>query len=150
MMMPIAEEIRIFVILHGRLLIGGTRRVVFLTFDWQDVLPTNGFHRGMSESLHEMTRQPGNTYIGKCSQSYVYKSNCRLNLQKLRNLSILDVWNGPGLRIRKWIDFITILCLEMTLFIQLLKFTLWWYHLLKKCIHSWFYIADCCLEDQKV
>ena len=54
MMMPIAEEMHTFVILHNRLLLGDTKRFVFFTFDWQVVLPTKGFNGGMSESLHEM------------------------------------------------------------------------------------------------
>ena len=39
----------------------------------------------------------------------------------------------PGFRIRKWIDFKTILCLEMKLFIQMLKIHLRWCRLLRKC-----------------
>ena len=53
-MMPIAEEMHTFVILHNRLLLGDTNNFDFLTFDCQVVLPTKGFHGGMSESLHEM------------------------------------------------------------------------------------------------
>ena len=52
--MPIAEKMVIFVILHIRLLLGNIKSFVFLTFDWQVMLPTNGFNGGMSESLHEM------------------------------------------------------------------------------------------------
>ena len=44
MMMPIAEEIRIFAILHSRLLLGDTKSFVLLTFDWQVVFPTKGIN----------------------------------------------------------------------------------------------------------
>ena len=53
-MMPFAEGMHTFLILHCRLLLGDTKSFVFLTFDWQVVFPTKGFHGGMSESLHEM------------------------------------------------------------------------------------------------
>ena len=53
-MMPFAEGMDTFLILHCRLLLGDTKSFVFFTFDWQVVLPTKGFNGGMSESLHEM------------------------------------------------------------------------------------------------
>ena len=39
MMMPMAQEMHTFVILHSRLLLGDINSVVFLTFDWQAVNP---------------------------------------------------------------------------------------------------------------
>ena len=53
-MKPFVKEMHAFVILHCRLLLGSPKSLVFCTFDWQVVAPTNGFNGGMSESLHEM------------------------------------------------------------------------------------------------
>ena len=85
-----------------------------------------------------------------CTHSWIYKPNCCLEVQKQRNLSIFISEMRPGLRHRKWIDFITFRCLEMTLLFQVWKLKLWWCHLLRKWTHPWFYNTDCCLDTQQV
>ena len=82
-----------------------------------------------------------NHYPTKRIVAWSYKS-CRISAFWMSEMA-------PGLRIWKWIDFRTILCLEMIILFQVWKLKLWWCQLLKKCTHAWCYITEYCLETYK-